>query len=254
MILCVYSWAGLLLIWAPLSPIKRRKLQTKAVQALSRIFLKVLGIRVEINGETHLLDKPLSSKTPGKLAGKLIVANHVSTLDMVAIVANYPCVFSTSVEIEQTPVLGFWAKCSGSIFIERRHRERLEQDIQKIRDVLADGMNVIVFPEGTSTNGSEIKRFKQGFFNSILAIHGDVQPICIQYLTLGGEKVSAQNRDRIFYYGDLQIGDHLKALFTNPRLEMKLTFLNPISSQTYSSACDLANDSREKIEEVYHSA
>jgi 1-acyl-sn-glycerol-3-phosphate acyltransferase len=240
-LLSLYSVMGGIILILPLSPVAQRRRQARMASFIARSFLKMIRVKVELNIP---VGKPRSK-------GRLLVANHVSTLDVIAILAESPTLFTTSVEIEKTPVLGFWTRCAGTLYVERRHRDRLPEDIEKIRRVLEEGFDVVVFPEGTSTNGSELKRFKQGLFNSALAAGADVVPICIQYRSLGDEPITASNRDRLFYYGDHQIQDHLSQIFTNEIARIELKVLPAIAASGFESSIDLANHAREQIVKVY---
>jgi len=91
----------------------RLKYNAKNTHLFSKLFLKVCGINIHINES----DKSIAN-------GSLIISNHLSYLDMILIASILPVVFVSSMEVNGSPLLGLFARCGGSIFIERRKKQQ----------------------------------------------------------------------------------------------------------------------------------
>ncbi len=161
--------------------------------------------------------------------GKLIVANHLSYLDILIFASMFRSSFVTSVEIKNTPFLGQLCQLAGCLFVERRSRKNLLSEISEITNSLLAGNNVVVFPEATSTNGEQVLRFKRPLFRAAREANTSVIPITINYHSLENEVVSKENRDLVFWYGDMTFLDHLLKFF-----KVKETRVNLIKGQELS--------------------
>ncbi len=237
--LSLYALGGIFYYFLPLGGIQKRKVRIYCGHLLSKVMLYCIGVEVVVQGEVD----------PSQ--GKLVVANHTSVLDLVILSAFSPSVFVTSVEIEKTPVLSFLAKTAGVIFIERRNRDRVEFDREQIRRILLQGFNVVLFPEGTSTNGSQVLRFKSGLFPAAAEIRAPIEPICLYFESRGGQPITAENEDQVYYFGDHQIQNHLFNIFTNPKVKVQLKVLPIVRSSPEADVNGLANECRDRIAEAY---
>ena len=129
-----------------------------------------------------------------RLAGALahpnvvVVANHVSWLDIFALHAVGPVSFIAKSEIAHWPVLGRLVAGVGTLFIERERRRDTHRVNRDIAQALADGDIVAVFPEGTVSDGAEVLPFKGSLLQPIVETAGYVQPVAIRYRAPGGER------------------------------------------------------------------
>lgn len=145
--------------------------QEKTTRHLARNVLDILHVHTHIQGEI-----------PNKMTHTLIVANHVSWLDMVAIMAFYPVHFVAKTEIQKWPILGKVISALGTIFIDRSRRKDSEYINQTIAEGLQAGKNIMFFPEaGTSDDGFTMKPFKAALFASAITASVPVQGIAIRY-------------------------------------------------------------------------
>ncbi len=127
----------------------------------------------------------LKVRTSGDLfqeSASLIVANHVSWLDIIALASTIKSTFISKSELRKWPIIGSLAGNSGTIFIKRNSRQELSMAINTISSVLNNGKSVILFPEGTTTNGKSVKKFKSSIFQSAINSNCNIQPITIQYI------------------------------------------------------------------------
>lgn len=165
---------------------------------------------------------------PRARAGSLIVCNHLSYLDVLMISQASSCVFVTSVEIRDTPFLGALCKMAGCVFVERRSRSNLGVEVAEISLALDAGVNVVVFPESTSTNGDRILPFKKSLFVAAIDARRSVTPACLNYRKINGAPITPENRDSVFYYGDIAFTDSLRALCALKAIDVDLHFFDPI--------------------------
>ncbi len=186
------------------------------------------------------------------LRGCLIVANHLSYLDVLAFAVVVPGVFVTSVEVEGSGFLGWISRAGGAIFVERRNLGSLRRDLKKVRDVLAMGFPVIIFPEGTSSNGEGVLPFRPG----LLAAADSFVPACIWYRSIDGAVVGPGNRDKVCYYGDMNFFPHLSEVLKLREIEVAIDFLEPVrvspgASRKELGLRELARTLRERIASRY---
>jgi 1-acyl-sn-glycerol-3-phosphate acyltransferase len=117
----------------------------------------------------------------------LVVANHVSWLDIFALHAVGPVRFIAKAEIARWPLLGRLVGGVGTLFIQRGSPHDTHRVNQEIAHALADGEIVAVFPEGTTTDGTRLLPFKGSLLQSVVDAGGHVQPVAIRYKTPGGD-------------------------------------------------------------------
>ncbi len=221
----------------------RRRYLSRNLNRYNRVLLKLLKIRVKLEGAERLQAK-------GKRC--LVVANHLGYTDVVILASQFPAVFVTSVEVEQTPALGQICKAGGCVFVERRNRNRLAEELEELSSVLVhDDAHLVVFPEATSTNGEGVLPFKNALFDSALRSGSPVLPVCLRYTHADGRPVDRTLRDSIFYYGDMAFLDHFLRLLKLQNVDVTLTVLDPIPISAETSRKELAERSHGGIVAVY---
>lgn len=184
------------------------------VQAFSRMAFVVLGIRHHVTG------RPLSG--PGAM-----VSNHASWLDIFTLNAPARVTFVSKSEVAGWPGIGFLARVTGTLFIQRSGRQAGEQR-SLLEDHLRAGHKLVFFPEGTSTDGLRVLPFKStlfaAFFTQDMPPGLSVQPVTIRYIEPRGE-------DPRFYgwWGDMDFGAHaLKLLAQAPQGSVHVTYHPPV--------------------------
>ena len=182
-------------------------------------------------------------------SGLLIIPNHISYLDVIVVNALFPAVFVTSREIEETPVLGQVTSGAGCAFVERRHKQSLHRDIDQLSSLLNQGINVALFPEGTTSAGEQLLPFKKSLFEAAVRSRCQVVPVCIRYQTIDGQTFDASNRDTIAWYGSMQFFPHLWQLMMTKSVEVRLSVLGEVAFRGHRSRKRLADDARAKIAE-----
>ena len=169
----------------------------------------------------------------------LIVSNHLSYLDIPAFAAATPCVFVAKREVRNWPVFGFFARCGGTIFIDRRSRASTDAVAQQMIDVLGKGVSVLLFPEGTSTDGTSVLRFHPSLLQPAITLGNPIVAAAIGYRMAGAEE-----RD-LCYYGDVRFGPHLLQLLGRAGVLAAIDF-HP-DSEIYADRKGAAQSLREKV-------
>src|ERR1700744_1499348 len=94
----------------------------------------------------------------------LVVSNHLSYLDVLAYASTMPCTFVAKREVREWPVFGAFATMAGTIYVDRERRSANDGAARLIEEALAAGVSVVLFPEGTSSDGSRVLAFHSSFF------------------------------------------------------------------------------------------
>ena len=227
----------------PLPPKRKRVVAITMVSAFARMLLMLFGVRVHVKHRGRL------HKTGN---GPLIVSNHLSYIDILVISTLAPSVFITSVELKNTALLGMLARLSGSIFVERRKPAGLKREIEDIAFALGQGLPVVLFPEGTTSNGERVQPFKNSLFDSAVIAQVDIVPVCLRYMRANNKPITPENRDSVFYHGGVSFGKHLLGFLSLASVDAEVFPLKAISVQPGRSRKDLAAEAHEVISEAYH--
>lgn len=169
---------------------------------------------------------PVSVKHAGKRPGfpMLWVSNHISWLDIIVLGQVQPLSFLSKAEVRKWPLFGWLAECSGTLFIQRGQAQ--QQNVTgQIAEHLDHGFTIVLFPEGTSTSGEDVKKFYSRLFAASVETLVPVQPVALTYVRDG-------QRDTIApFIGDDSLGSHLLRLLWNDRFEAHIQLLKPIGVQ-----------------------
>ncbi len=166
---CAHIVAGLLtiLLRFPRLSAEQRAIR---VQVWSREMLARLGIRLEVQGEAAL---------PGPL---LLVANHISWLDITSLHAARFCRFVSKADVARWPLIGALASGVGTLFIQRESRRDAMRVVHHMADSLRAGDVLAVFPEGTTSDGIDLLPFHANLLQAAIAAQAPVQPVALQFM------------------------------------------------------------------------
>lgn len=193
------------------------------------------GLRVAIEG----------TPTPGPV---LYAANHVSWLDILALGGAVPVNFVARHDVEQWPGVGWAADLNDTIYITRDVRSSVKGQADTLRQALADGRAVGLFPEGTTDSGRALLPFRASLFASLFpALPGvSVQPVAIDY---GSDFPDA------LWVGDEPYGGNAKRILSRRgRLNVTLRFLDPIDSHEAGDRKVLAARSQHAVAEALNAS
>ncbi len=237
-----YIAASFFIRLIPLRKRNRRALLTKNSSFFAKQALSVLGIDVTVEGR---------EKLPVRGEIRLIVSNHLSSLDILVLLSLLPAVFVTSVELKNRLLTGMIARCGGSIFVERRSVASLKKEINEISRVLKEGCPVVVFPEGTTSNGERMMPFKNSLFDAAIRSPAKILPLCLRYRKVNSEEVTAQNRDSVFYHGGVTFVRHALKVLSLKSIEVKVVALETIPVHGQTSRKQLAATAHRAISTAY---
>jgi 1-acyl-sn-glycerol-3-phosphate acyltransferase len=143
-------------------------LRGAALGALARVMLAAMGVRVLRRG-------------PQPRPGSLLVANHVSWLDILVLLAMAPVRLVSKGEVGSWPGIGALAGLSGAIFLDRSRPKKLPATVGEVTAALRAGRSVAVFPEGTTFCGASQGRFRPAMFQAAIDANAPVVPASIHY-------------------------------------------------------------------------
>ena len=226
-----------LAITLPLMPVQwvllmlRSPLARKLPRAYHRIASRVLGFEVTVLG------------TRSSVRPTLFVSNHTSYLDIEILGGVMEASFIAKAEVAKWPLFGWLAKLQRTVFVDRRQRST-HQHRDAIIDRLSAGDNLILFPEGTSDDGTRVLPFKSALF---AAVHGAkfphpiaVQPVSIAYVRLNGMPMGRLYRPYFAWYGDMDMASHLWAMLGLGQAGVVVQFHEPVSPERFATRKELA--------------
>ena len=244
LLLLLYALISLGILALPAGRVRKRSLLVSATSLTGRLVLLVLGVRVTARRRRQRRARARKNY--------LVLANHLTYVDIMVIASVLPGVFITSVELRRTFPLGLLARFGGSLFVERRSPAGLKREISEITGVLREGTTVILFPEGTTSNGDTVRPFKNPLLTAALATGTTILPVCIRYLRINGQPVDHRNRDMLYYYGGTTFFEHLPRLLRLRTVDVECIALRPIASLPGLSRKHLAAMAHDAISTVYH--
>ena len=184
-----------------------------------RVLCSLLRLRVRVNG------------TPMHNRAVLYVSNHVSWADIVAIGSIAPVAFVAKREVASWPLVGITAKVQRTVFVDRTRRHQAGEAVAEILKRLADGVSVVLFAEGTSSDGNRVLPFRSALLGvveeaSSHAGAGDVviQPMSISYFGLHGIPMGRQHRPLVAWYGDIDFLPHIKAFIEHGAVDAIVSY------------------------------
>jgi 1-acyl-sn-glycerol-3-phosphate acyltransferase len=195
-----------------------------------RMVCALVGVRV------HVVGAPPASRP------LLILANHSSWLDIAVITSVLSVVFVAKREVARWPFFGWLAKLQRSVFVDRERRHRTGKATSEIAERLLEGDAVVLFAEGTSSDGNRVLPFRTallGAAQELLATgeadHALVQPMSIAYVGLQGLPISRDQRCGVSWYGGIDLMPHLLNLVRGGAVDVVVTFGE---AMTYDRATD----------------
>lgn len=208
--------------WLQRDALRVRPWLVRQVSFYARLMMRVLGLKVRVTGRCDLWEAR---------GGQLIVANHMSYVDVLLMASTRPACFVTSRDMQETLGLGQIVSLAGCLFVERRKRSQLAQEVVELTQALRDGLDVVVFPEGTSTNGEGVLRFKRPLFAAAIHSGAPVLPVTINYLSANRQPVDELTRDSLCWYGDMTFLGHFLALARLREAEFELHVGDALTEQ-----------------------
>ncbi len=190
-----------------------------------RVLRALLRIRVHING------------TPVRDRAVLFVSNHVSWADIVVFGSILPVAFIAKREVRAWPLIGITAQMQRTIFVDRSRRHQAAAAVGEIVNRLHGGTPVVLFAEGTSSDGNRVLPFRSALLGAVehAAATGGanggivIQPMSICYTTLHGIPMGRQHRPLAAWYGDLDFVPHVKDFIARGAVDAVVTCGEPVA-------------------------
>ncbi len=202
------------------------------------MFSRILGLRVRVIGS-------LASNTSERPV--LFVSNHSSWVDVPVIGGVLDGCFVAKGDVARWPVIGTIAQLGRTVFVSRK-RGTVNQERDEMQRVLDRGDNLIMFPEGTSSDGSRVLPFRSSFFALAEAGRNTdpsklpiIQPVSVVYDRLNGLPTGRANRPVFAWYGDMDIASHFWQLSQNTNLRVTVLLHAPLDPARYPDRKALSN-------------
>ncbi len=199
----------------------RLPLQSHFPVLFHRYASRVIGMRRKVEGQ-------ISGRRP-----LMLVANHVSWLDIIALSAVAPVSFIAKSEVESWGIFGIFARLQRSVFVDRQRRTATKSVNSTIAERLKSGDVMVLFGEGTTGDGVRIKPFRSALIGAASEagrLEGAdaasiwLQPVSIAYTGLHGLPASRYDRAHTAWYGDMELLPHLKSIFRGDPMEVTISF------------------------------
>jgi 1-acyl-sn-glycerol-3-phosphate acyltransferase len=191
-----------------------------------RFLCRLIGIRITVLG------------SPAK-GGVLMTANHTGWLDIPILSAVAPVSFVAKQEVGSWRFFGTLARLQRTIFVRRGERTKALEDRDNIRRRLLAGDALVLFPEGTSTDGNRVLLFKSALLSAAelplgqderqREIHPPVQPVSVAYVGLHGLPMGRENRPFFAWYGDMELVPHLWEAFEMGPIDVVVELHQPMT-------------------------
>lgn len=170
----------------------------------------------------------------------LLVSNHLSYVDILVIATITPAMFVAKREVKGWPIFGFFARLAGTLFVDRERRSRVGQTTNEIQTALNHGALVVLFPEGTSSDGKTILPFKSSLLEPAAKHTHALYASLVQYELEDGD-VS----EEICYWKDMTLVPHLINLLSKKTIHASVSF-----TQLHESSTDRKELARQLHSEI----
>ena len=158
----------ILILFPRITPENRQR----RIQVWSSQMLICLGLELRVTGQ------------PAAHGPMLLVANHISWVDITALHAARFCRFVSKADVKHWPLIGALASGVGTLFIERESRRDAMRMVQHMAQSLRDGDVLAIFPEGTTSDGTGLRPFHANLFQAAISADAPVQPVAINFIDI----------------------------------------------------------------------
>ncbi len=169
----------------------------------------------------------------------LLASNHLSYLDILVYCSVLPCAFVSKAEVRRWPFFGDFAEYSGTIFVPREDRVALREANQRVADYLKSGIAVVLFPEGTTTDGSQVLRFHSSMLQPAIDAAVPVTPCAISYALGDGTE------SEVAWWGDMKLAPQFLNLTGKRNIRAKVVFGETLD--VHDSRKALSDTAREQV-------
>ena len=183
--------------------------------------LKVATVRIWAKGTALICGMRISREGVPPKPPFVLVSNHLSYMDIVLLATQLGAFFVSKAEVAHWPVIGFLARQVSTIFVDRENRGDVPRVLELIEDALHAGFGVVFFPEGTSSDGSDVMHFKSSLFDVPLRLGYPVHAAAVRYEAHEDWPPASHS---ICWWGDMTFFDHLYRLLEMPSFYAHVVF------------------------------
>jgi len=203
--------------------VNERRRRAWWLHCLCRVLTRIVGLRLRSRGVVA--------------RSGLIVGNHLSYLDIVAYSALAPCVFVAKQDVRGWPVFGWFARLAGTVFVDRERRSAVAEVGSEIAEALRAGIPVVLFAEGTSSDGRQVLPFRSSLLEPATRSRELLTPAAISYDLADGSAA-----EEVCYWGEMTLLPHLLDLFAKRWIEGEIAFGIAATAPPDGSRKQLARD------------
>ena len=244
---------GFLLLTLPLMPLQAGLLRLGSPWARKlphwyhRQVCRLFGLRIHLSGS-------IAAGEP-----VLIIANHASWLDIFALSAVAPLSFIAKKEVGGWPLAGTLARLQRTIFVDRERRSSVADTRSEIIERLQQGDTIVLFAEGTSSDGNRVLPFKTPLFAAVTPTRGDepssashaanasVQTLALAYTKMHGIPLGRAGRPLAAWYGDMALAGHVWDMLSAGPLDIAIEIGPPVPLEQFADRKVLARYSEQRI-------
>ena len=203
------------------------------LQKWSARLLSSIGVQIHLYGE--IPDRGL------------IVSNHLSYLDILVFSAASACVFVSKREVKSWPGIGWISSLSGTIYIDRTRQTNTHSAQEEMQSPLLSGMRLVLFPEGTSSDGSSVLHFHSSLFQPAVELKMPITATAIEYFLRDGNAAL-----EACYWGSMTMAPHLLNLLTKESVQASLRFSS--EQLTFTNRKEAARIMQSRVEHLRSAA
>ena len=170
--------------------------------------VRSLNIRVRVHGSPP--------------SGGMVVANHLSYLDILALASTTPATFLSKAEVRTWPIVGYLTQFAGTLYVRRKRKRDVHDLAQAFSNAWKEGTLIVMFPEGTSSNGERLLPFHASLFKPACDEHQTIAPACIRYACEGGTL-----SEDVHFWRDMAFLPHVARMLTVRTITVDITFGTP---------------------------
>ena len=237
----------------PLMPVQLvlRHVNTRWARAFPhwyhRQVCRLLGVRIHCQGKVAD-DRPV-----------LLISNHISWLDIPVLSALAPVSFVAKAEVATWPFISWLAKLQNTIFINREQRHSARDSASEITARLRDGGHVVIFAEGTSSDGNRVLPFMTSLFAAAKPRGKDaragedgfyMQTMAIGYTHQQGLPLGRRGRPFVAWYGDMEIASHAWKLLKCGPLDVSVHIGEPVKVDAFAGRKELARFAEDQVRQA----
>jgi lyso-ornithine lipid O-acyltransferase len=237
-----FALVALVHLWISILRLPNRwKIVSRINRNFTLLVRLILNIKVTVSGDEGQLER----------GGYVIVANHVSYVDGMVLGSIFPIVFVSKKEVKSWPMVGLWNVLCGTIFINRQKKEQVRELVPEMIRKLKQEANILLFPEGTSTNGERMLPFQTVPLAAPLRNRSMILPVTVAYRSIDHQPVGPANRDLVYWYGDMDFLSHFWRLLGLKEVDVLVSIQPRIECFRYADSSagrkKLAEDCYERV-------